>query len=152
MLSTATYHCVLLASQQLDTHSKGRKIIPKTRKNSRMIPEISEKVRLAIKRQKLARNIKKMMKIFDFSQFFGNETNIWISCQTMKTDDFDLGQKVKILNFFIKNDEFTGSKGFFYMKSGLKVKRRRKKRVKSREKNFKIFFVQPLLLGGMKFH
>ena len=59
----------------------------------------------------------------------------------MKTDDFDLGQKVKILNFFIKNDEFTGSKGFFYMKSGLKVKRRCNKRVKSREKNFKFFFV-----------
>ena len=52
---------------QLETHSEGIKIIPKTRKNSRMIPEISEKVRLAIKGQQLARNIKKMTKFFDFS-------------------------------------------------------------------------------------
>ena len=36
------------------------------------------------------------------------------------------------------------------MKSGLKIKRRRKNRVKSREKNFKNFFVYALLLGGMK--
>jgi hypothetical protein len=36
------------------------------------------------------------------------------------------------------------------MKSGLKVERRRKKRVKSREKNFKKNFVYALLLGGKK--
>ena len=34
---------------------------PQTSKNSRMIPEINEKVKLAIKRQQLARNIKQMM-------------------------------------------------------------------------------------------
>ena len=74
------YKALLWAPQLLETHSKGLKTILKTRKNSRMIPEISEKVRLAIKRQQLARNIKKMTKFFDFSWFFGNETNIWISC------------------------------------------------------------------------
>ena len=68
---------------------------------------MNEKVKLAIKRQQLARNMKKIgekskKKIyFYFSQFFGNEANIWIFCQTMKTGDFDLGQKVKILNFVI---------------------------------------------------
>ena len=61
------YKALLWAPQLLETHSKGIKTIPKTRKNSRVIPEISEKVRLAIERQQLARNIKKMTKFFDFS-------------------------------------------------------------------------------------
>ena len=59
----------------------------------------------------------------------------------MKTDDLDLGQKVKILNFSYEKMNSQAARFFFYMKSGLKVKRRRKKRVKSREKNFKNFFV-----------
>jgi hypothetical protein len=41
---------------------------------------------------------------------------------------------------------------FFYMKSGFKVKRRREKRVKSREKKLNFFFVYALLLGRKKFH
>jgi hypothetical protein len=52
-----------------------------------VIPEMAEKVRLAIKRQQLARNMekigeksKKTVICFDFSYFFGDETNIWISC------------------------------------------------------------------------
>ena len=45
---------------QLETHSEGIKIIPKTRKNSRGIPEMNEKVKLAIKSQQLARNMKKI--------------------------------------------------------------------------------------------
>ena len=45
--------------QSLETHSEGIKIIPKTSKNSKVILEIAEKVRLAIKGQQLARNIKK---------------------------------------------------------------------------------------------
>ena len=61
------YKALLWAPQWLETHSKGRKIIPKTRKYSRMISEINEKVRLAIKRHQLARNIKKTAKFFDFS-------------------------------------------------------------------------------------
>ena len=73
------YKALLWVLQSLEMHSKGIKIIPKTRKNSKMIPEISEKVRLAIKRQQLARNIKKIMNFFYFSRFFGTETNIWIS-------------------------------------------------------------------------
>ena len=40
--------------------SEGIKIIPKTIKNSRGIPEMNEKVKLAIKRQQLARNMKKI--------------------------------------------------------------------------------------------
>ena len=74
------YKALLWVPQLLKTHPKGIKTIPKTRKNSRVIPEISEKVRLAIERQQLARNIKKMTKSFDFSWSFGKETNIWISC------------------------------------------------------------------------
>ena len=58
----------------------------------------------------------------------------------MKTDDLDLGQKVKILNFSYEKMNSQAAR-FFYMKSGLKVKRRCKKRVKSREKNSKKFFV-----------
>ena len=41
-------------------HSEGIKIIPQTSKNSRGIPDINEKVKLAIKRQQLARNMKKI--------------------------------------------------------------------------------------------
>ena len=59
------YKALLWVPQLLETHFKGIKTIPKTRKNSRMIPEISEMVRLAIKRLQLARNIKKVMKFFD---------------------------------------------------------------------------------------
>ena len=70
----------------------------------------------------------------------------------MKTNDFDLGQKVKFLHFLIRNDKSTGGKFFLYMKSGLKVKRRRKKGVKSGEKNFKFFFVYALLHGKTKCH
>ena len=55
----------------------------------------------------------------------------------MKTNDLDLGQKVKFLHFLILNNNSTGGKFFLYMKSGFKVKRRRKKSVKSRGKNFK---------------
>ncbi|MCP3850508.1 MAG: hypothetical protein GY694_09760 [Gammaproteobacteria bacterium] len=55
----------------------------------------------------------------------------------MKTDDLDFGQKVKILNFSIQNDKIHSWQVFSYMKSGLKVKRRQKKDVKLREKNFK---------------
>ena len=58
----------------------------------------------------------------------------------MKTNDLDLGQKVKFLHFLIWNDNSTGGKFFLYMKSGLKVKRRRKKRVKSREKKLQKIF------------
>ena len=58
----------------------------------------------------------------------------------MKTNDFDLGQKVKFLHFLIWNDNSTGGKFFLYMKSGLKVKRRRKKRVNSREKKLQKIF------------
>ena len=36
------YKALLWVPQLLETHSKGIKTIPKTRKNSRMIPEISE--------------------------------------------------------------------------------------------------------------
>ena len=64
--------------------SEGIKIIPKTIKNSRGIPEMNEKVKLAIKRQQLARNMKKIgeksKKKKIFLSFFGNETNFWISC------------------------------------------------------------------------
>jgi hypothetical protein len=45
---------------QLETPFERIEIIPKTRKNSRGIPEMAEKVRLAIKRQQLARNMKKI--------------------------------------------------------------------------------------------
>ena len=45
------------------THSEGIKIIPKINKNSRVIPEMAGKVRLAIKRQELARNMIKIWKI-----------------------------------------------------------------------------------------
>ena len=55
----------------------------------------------------------------------------------MKTNDLDLGQKVKNLHFLIWNNNSTGGKFFLYMKSGFKVKRRRKKSEKSRGKNFK---------------
>ena len=55
----------------------------------------------------------------------------------MKTNNLDLDQKVKNLHFLIRNDKSTGGKFFLYMKSGFKVKRRRKKSVKSRGKNFK---------------
>ena len=44
------------------------------------------------------------------------------------------------------------AKLFLFMKSGFKVKRRRKHRVKSREKNFKFFFVYALLPGRKKFY
>jgi hypothetical protein len=37
------------------------------------------------------------------------------------------------------------------MKSGFKVKRRRKKRVKSREKNFNFFLFMHFYLGGKNF-
>ena len=58
----------------------------------------------------------------------------------MKTDDLDLGQSMKILNFsYEKMNSQTAS--LFYMKSGLKVKRRWKKSEKSREKNLNFFFV-----------
>ena len=66
----------------------------------------------------------------------------------MKTGDFDLGQKMKILNFLIWYDESTKGNFFLYMKSGFKVKRRRKKRVKSRQKNFKKFLFMRFYLGG----
>ena len=58
----------------------------------------------------------------------------------MKTNDFDLGQ----------NDKSTGGKFFLSMKSGFKVERRRKKSIKSREKNFKFFFAYALLHGKKK--
>ena len=73
-----------------------------------------------------------MTKIFDFSKFFGNETNIWISCWTMKTDDLDLGQKVKILNFSYEKMNSQTARLFLYTKSGLKAERRQKKSI---EKN-----------------
>ena len=45
---------------------------------------MNEKVKLAIKRQQLARNMKKIgeksKKKKIFLSFFGNETNFWISC------------------------------------------------------------------------
>ena len=69
----------------------------------------------------------------------------------MKTGDFDLGQKMKILNFLIWYDESTEGKTFLYMKSGFKVKRRRKKKVKSREKNFKFILFMHFYLGGRNF-
>ena len=59
----------------------------------------------------------------------------------MKTDDLDLGQKVKILNFSYEKMNSQTASLLLYMKSGLKVERKRKKSEKSREKNFKFFFV-----------
>ena len=59
----------------------------------------------------------------------------------MKAGDFDLGQKMKVLNFLIWYDESTEGKFVLYVKSGFKVKRWRKKSVKSRRKNFKFFFM-----------
>ena len=56
--------------QSLETHSEGIKIIPKTSKNSRVIPERAEKVRLAITSQQLARNMKKNQKNGNFFLFF----------------------------------------------------------------------------------
>ena len=56
----------------------------------------------------------------------------------LKNDDLDLGQKVKILNFFIYNDESTGG-NFFYMQCDLKVKRMQKKGENQEKKNFKFF-------------
>ena len=70
----------------------------------------------------------------------------------MKADDFDLGQKMKVLNFLMWYDESTEGKFVLYVKSGFKVKRWRKKSVKSRQKNFKYFFVDALLLGSKKCH
>ena len=69
----------------------------------------------------------------------------------MTTGDFDLGQKMKILNFLIWYDESTKGKKKLYMKSGFKVKRRRKKRVKSREKNFNFFLFMHFYWGGKFF-
>ena len=67
----------------------------------------------------------------------------------MKTGDFDLGQKVRILSFVIWYDESTNGKFFLYKKSGLKVKRRQKKRVKQREKTSNFFM--RFYLGGKNF-
>ena len=54
----------------LETLSKGIKITPKTRKSSKVIPEMAEKVRLAITRQQLARNMKKNKKSCEIFWFF----------------------------------------------------------------------------------
>ena len=54
----------------INTHSEGIKIIPKTSKNSKVIPELAEKVRLAITRQQLVRNMKKNQKNSNFFLVF----------------------------------------------------------------------------------
>jgi hypothetical protein len=70
----SSYKPLLWASQYLETHSKGIKIIPKTTKNSRGIPEMAEKVYLTIKRQQLARNMKEIEeKLKKKMKFFGKK-------------------------------------------------------------------------------
>ena len=84
----------------------GTKMIPRTSQSRKVIPEMIEKVRLAIRRQQLANNMKKNHKkqrnfLIFLSFLVTRQTNIWISCYTMKTDDLGFGQKVKVLNYFI---------------------------------------------------
>ena len=67
------------------------------------------------------------------------------------TGDFDLGQKVKILNFVIWNDESTDDKFFYIWKVVWKLKEDSTKRVKSREKNLNFFCLMHFYLGGKIF-
>ncbi len=69
----------------------------------------------------------------------------------MKTDDLDLGPKVKILNFLIWNDESTGSKFFYIWKVVLKLKEEGKKRYNQEKKTSIFFLFMHFYLGGRNF-
>ena len=66
----------------------------------------------------------------------------------MKTDDLDLGQKMKILNFSYEKMNSQTASLFYIWKVVWKLKEGKKKRGKSREKNFKKFFFLHFYLEG----
>ena len=64
---------------------------------------------------------------------------------TLKTDDLDLGQKVKILNFLLWNDESKGGKFFYVWKVVWKLKEDGEKRY-NQEKKLHFFCLVALAL------
>ena len=69
----------------------------------------------------------------------------------MKTDDLDLGQKAKILNFLIWFDE-SMSKGFLYIwKVVLKLKEDRKNKENQEKKTSNFFLLTHFYLEGWNF-
>ena len=62
---------------------------------------------------------------------------------TLKTDDLDLGQKVKILNFLLWNDESKGGKFFYVWKVVWKLKEDGEKRYNQEKKLHFFLFSSP---------